>query len=492
MYRYYFLLLSLLIIAGCQDTSDSSSEKAAVADKQLAVEKQRKKHQNSYKPFPKGYGYMKNLKALQSATEQGDREVIRHHAWKLWAGIMQPDEKSGWPLWYSWPNTTAAFKPEKKSNLNSDDSTVATPVGESIRKKNKKNSVSVSTPAPVYDVPQPVIDNYPTVATKTAVKDGKHFQFNGDIMVATESLSREAMENIRKRKLFLKSTLDLLHKKKKHNIDLSKKFIVTKHMYWPVKANGVTGVPVWNNDFPDSFTGYAGYEKWNTLIGINPGGEEVGKTVAVEYLYGVLDHEAKKPIPTITRNAKVYGLDDFYYHQITQADWDSFDEADKAILNAASYWANNQAIGVGDYLVSIAMHVNTKELSSWTLQSVWWSDKPNQGQYAQSRPEMPKSTAGPWYHYLLTDAYAVPPNAKGELDIAVNPYIEGVSHPIATNCRNCHVRGGWPQGSTAGKASYQNPNCPGLLTYLTPESTCLNEITLTDYTWIIPDRAVSE
>ena len=129
------------------------------------------------------------------------------------------------------------------------------------------------------------------------------------------------------------------------------------------------------------------------------------------------------------------------------------------------------------------MHVNTKELASWTLQSVWWSDTPNQGMYAANRPDLPQAQ-GPWDHYLLTDAYAVPP-VNGQWAKAVNPYIEGVIHPIATNCRNCHVRAGWPQNLS----SYQNADCPELLQALSPSSACLNGITLSDYLWIIPDRA---
>jgi hypothetical protein len=50
----------------------------------------------------------------------------------------------------------------------------------------------------------------------------------------------------------------------------------------------------------------------------------------------------------------------------------------------------------------------------------------------------------------MTDSYAVPPNDKGEMDIAVNPYIEGVIHPVATSCRNCHVRAGWPTSTDHG------------------------------------------
>lgn len=456
---------------------------------------------SNYIPFPDGYGYMEDLKALQEATDQGNRAVIRQHAWSLWAGIMQPSEELGWPLWYSWPNTKAAFK-----------DTVPKPVGDkkgtkktqtkskkshsSVIQKNLENAPDVDTPAPVYDLPQQVIQDFPQGICKDSKGnsiscDGTHFLNNGDILIPTESLSRMAMDEIRDDKLYLQSTLNKKHQDGVAMLDLSPEWIVTKHMYWPVKAKGLTGIPVWKDNFPVNFTGYAGYEKWDTLVAVDPSGEKVGQQAEVSFLYGVKDNSGKAELPTVTANAQVYGLESFYYHKITQADWDSFDQADKAVLTSASYWANNQPIGVGDYLVTIAMHVNTKELPSWTLQSVWWSDTPDEGIYAENRPELPQAQ-GPWDHYLLTDSYAVPANADGKVDIAVNPYIEGVIHPIATSCRNCHVRAGWPTGKTAGTASYQNPDCPGLLDDLTPESECLKGLTLTDYLWIIPDRAVDD
>lgn len=449
---------------------------------------------DGYIPFPEGYGYMENIPALQKATDDGDRKTIREHAWKLWAGIMQPAKDGGWPLWYTWPNTKAAFAHSPSGKPGQTPSTAAANTGESLRAKNKKNIPDVNTPSPTYNIPAAVIRDYPKGICQqdgsTTVCDGTHFLFNGDIMIPTESLSQEAIDNIRGDKLYLASTLDTLHAKDVHELDLTQRFIVTKHMYWPVKAEGITGVPVWKNNFPPTFTGYAGYETWDTLIGIDPSGKTVGQIHEVAYLYGVKNHDGTEDLKTVKAKATVYGLQDFYYHKITEEDWAAFDDADKAILNAAGYWANNQAIGVGDYLITIAMHVNTKELPSWTLQSVWWSDEPDKGEYAADRPAIPQAK-GPWDHYLLTDAYAVPPNAKGELDIAVNPYIEGVIHPIATSCRNCHVRAGWPTGKQAGTASYQNPDCPELLAYLTPSSACLQKLTLSDYLWIIPDRAVS-
>ena len=200
-------------------------------------------------------------------------------------------------------------------------------------------------------------------------------------------------------------------------------------------------------------------------------------------------------MPTVKKSATVYGLDDFYFHKVTKAYWANFNDKDKAIIMTSSYWANNQPFKVGDYLVTVAMHVNTKELPSWTLQSVWWADDEEinkaDNPYGKNRPVLPNAQ-GPWQHYLMTDSYAVPPNNKGEMDIAVNPYIEGVTHPVATSCRNCHVRAGWPTAPdhNAGPASYQNPDCPELLAYITQETACLKTLSHSDYLWIIPDRAI--
>lgn len=193
----------------------------------------------------------------------------------------------------------------------------------------------------------------------------------------------------------------------------------------------------------------------------------------------------------MTASAKVYGLDDFYHHKVTEADWKSFDEADKAIITAASYWAYNEPFNVGDYLVTVAMHVNTKEIPTWALQSVWWSDQPNEGRYAENRPSLPQAK-GPWAHYLLADAYGIPDKSSNEQPVAINPYIELAIHSVATNCNNCHIRAGWPtKAKTPGgpTASYQNKDCPDPLATLNPDTPCLERLTLMDFQWIIPDRA---
>ena len=450
---------------------------------------------------------MEKLSELQRATDDGNKEVIRNHAWNLWAGIMQTDSNTGWPLWYSWENTTAAF-----SAATTDQSLKpAQPfIPKSLRTHNLGNASDVNTKTPIYCVPSEVQSLYPSAIKKQTIGDGKNFQNNGDIMIVTESLSKEAYDSIRDQKLYLKSTLDKKYKDNK-DVDIDQRSIVTKHMYWPVKANGLTALPVWKNQIKPNDPNYAGYEIWDSLVAIDPTGKQIGKKADVEFLYGVRqykkvwhcpsgsinpkDTDAPAMMPTVKKNATVYGLNDFYFHKVTEADWANFNDKDKAIITAASYWANNQPFNVGDYLVTVAMHVNTKELPSWTLQSVWWADEQEinkaNNPYGKNRPVLPNAQ-GPWQHYLLTDSYAVPPNDKGEMDIAVNPYIEGVIHPVATSCRNCHIRAGWPKATDhrAGTASYQNPDCRGLLEYINQETACLKSLSHSDYLWIIPDRAI--
>lgn len=442
----------------------------------------------AYQPFPKGYGYLEpaEIQALKQAVQNGDNRVTREHGWRLWAGIMQPAAGLDWPVWYTWPNSTGAFAAPPAPTASATQAS-ATPAKPRMGRLGRTTLTPVEVKnRPIYPIPQ----KFQRCAG--SVCDGAHFAFNGDIMIATESLSREAFDFIRdpKHPLYLQQTLNNLHADKVPGLNAPASYVVTKHMYWPVKADGLTAIPVWRDDYyhPD-FPGYAGYEKWRELIAVDPSGKQVGKTAAASYLYGVQKYD-KSPWPTITKEAKVYGLQDFYHHQVTQADWDSFDDGDKAILNTSSLWANGREFQVGDYLITIAMHVNTKEIPSWGLQSVWWSDQPDSKPYSANRPADLKAQ-GPWAHYLLTEAYGIPEKGRKDyLPIATNPYIELVTHPVGTNCYNCHVRAGWPAGGNDG-TSYQNKACPNLRATLNPNSSCLQPYTLTDFQWIIPDRARS-
>lgn len=450
----------------------------------------------SYVPFPIGYDYMdkKALVELEKAIKTRDNKVVREHAWKLWAGIMQPVPDSDWPLWMSWQNSSVVFAEKPPKGEVSSLSTQK--IHHTMRAQNKLHSPKVNTESPVYRVPDWILQQYPDsvsydIQSQTfSIKDGKYFLSNGDIMIATESISEQGVKSLVDGGLTQVSTLDKLHKDGINGVSVNPWTIVTKHMYWPVKKDGLTGLPVWwDKQYKTDFSGYVGYETWERAIAIDPSGAKAGKEAEVSYLYN-LHHYDGTPLPTVNKNVNTYSINDFYHHKVTQADWDTFDKNDQAIIHSASLWANGRPFEVGDFLVTVAMHINTKQLPAWTLESVWWSDTPNEGEYSTHRPSL-NHAKGPWKHYLLTEAFQTQGDKEGNLPIAVNPYIEGVTHPIATNCRNCHVRAGWPAASKTlpNGASYQNPLCQGLLTALAPQDTCFKSILLTDFMWIVPDRA---
>lgn len=174
-----------------------------------------------YQPFPAGYGYMEHVQALQQATNKGDRAIIREHGWKLWAGIMQPDAASGWPLWFTWPNTKGAFTatPAEIKEAGPSTSQTAT-LAVSMKQKSKSRSINVNTKGPVYPVPMQVQKMFPSAMCKSGgqitVCDGRNFVNNGDIMIPTESLSVELNDWIRLSKVYLAATLDKAHEQKVH------------------------------------------------------------------------------------------------------------------------------------------------------------------------------------------------------------------------------------------------------------------------------------
>ncbi|MCE3226489.1 MAG: hypothetical protein K0S32_1040 [Bacteroidetes bacterium] len=457
-----------------------------------------------YQPIPKGFDYPANTGTLNTAVVNADIVSIRGHAWSLFAGMMQPASNNvNWPVWYTWPNSVDAMRIKEKF-CQGETGLEAKPGKDmflSLIQQNKLHKTLVGTildtlRTPYYPIPNQVIEMFKNSDVFrnnfSTIIPGKHFLFNGDIMIPTESLSSDAFNWINNNRFYNKSVMDSLYSGNKgKNLNAPSSYIVTKHMYWPVLKGQLNLVPVWKaSSFSPDYAGYAGYETWKHFVAIDPG--HITNNVIpskLSYLYNVYNFDTTRFIgPVKVDRPKVYSINDFYYHQITQADWNSFDASDKAILMASSYWAYNKPIGVGDYLVTIASHINTKEIYSWTMQSAWWSDTPDDGPYSKNRPAL-ANAKGPWRHYELVDAYGVPVNNANQLPMASNPYIELVIHPQQTNCNNCHMRAGYPEANSSfvNGASYQNQSCKDLLMKLTEKTSCLQYYMRTDFQWIIPD-----
>ena len=158
------------------------------------------------------------------------------------------------------------------------------------------------------------------------------------------------------------------------------------------------------------------------------------------------------------------------------------------------------------------MHIITKEQPDWTFQSLWYSpdaDKLTSADIAVAGPRI--SVDKTFQHYLLTTTYGTtqgkghqnyyaPPNTQPNADIwpvAYNPYIElAASHPITTNCMNCHHRAAWPPFTSQtkpdeGRAStylQETPPNPNALEVFPETASIFNGLLTVDSMWAVSDR----
>lgn len=447
-------------------------------------------------PFPKGFDYPASSLTLEQMIKERDFAGVRKHGWYLWAGINQPG-RNGWPIWRSWYIATQVFA-LLPNGLDPEEGDQIVPLakGLSLQGHNANNSSPpISYPIPFYTIPQVIRDKYKTqlqdVALAADVADGENFQNNGDLMLVSEAYTTEAYQFIRKQKLYDSATLNALMYAGNNDIpQLPRRAIVLKHMYWPVKQDGLTALPVWDN--PPSIDSYTGFEiqnQWPRAVAIDPNRKTIPfrELADVAFLYGVRQPDGVTPLgPNNYEQVKVVSINDFYHKEITQTDYDALSVNDKILLDLCFYWAHNRLFKVGDYVVANASHIITKEITYWTLQSAWWSDKPNVGKHSTDRPDIPQAI-GPWKHYLLTTAYGISVKPAGDqLPVSFNPYIELASHPIQTNCRNCHVRAAWPSGSYLALPVPPNPDSTFNIMY---GNTIFKDLLRSDFLWTIPDRA---
>lgn len=476
------------------ETADRTTEHEPVrADDDAARTTAGEKHPI---PFPKGFDYPASPERLKMMIQERDFAGVRKHGWYLWAGINQPG-RNGWPIWRSWYIATQVFASSPQGlGAQETDENVPLATGLSLQSHNANNSSPpIDYPIPFYTIPQVVRDKYRNqlkhIHLAANVPDGENFQNNGDLMLVSEAYTTEAYQFIRNQKLYQSATLNALRTEgKKDTPGLPRLAIVLKHMYWPVKQDGLTALPVWDNPRSiDSYTGFEIQSQWPRAVAIDPRRATIPprETADVTFLYGVRHPDGVTPLgPNTYETAQVVSINDLYHKQITQADYDALSINDRILLDLCFYWTHNRLFKVGDYVAAVASHVITREIPYWTLQSAWWSDKPDEGRHSTDRPDIPQAQ-GPWNHYLLTTAYGITVKPAGdELPVSFNPYIELASHPIRTNCRNCHIRAAWPSGSYLKLPVPPNPDATANIPF---GDNIFKDLLRTDFLWTIPDRA---
>jgi len=485
-------------------------------------------------------------------------------------GSLEPSCWGAYRVWMTWPNTGRPLdhvgEPPAPIHLGRlrDANSRCDPSGHADPSKH----CTVNTPAPTYAVPPQVFQRACKLSERDAqtlvttdqpamiikyqqicreagapnvlcagadgrsavVCDGTSFVNQGDVMIATESISGPAYNRMQEHKLFAPGVLQGFYERGRSIASwIPTSAVVTKHMYWPVKGClpgvkvGSEGCRVRYGALPPwipakhrgknlaTDTSYGGYETWGEVVAIDTCAECPEGNQASLALWNVSGASA------ITTTApEIFDRSAFLGVQVSAgALANRFTAADRALLDQAMLWAYGpDAVGfeAGDYLMTVAMHINTKELPSWGLQSVWWSPKSDTLQqcpaddpahcYGQtdlfsatgaSGEILPTSGLTPlevsaldtnvstaWRdYYVMVDSWGIsreidgspvevanyfPSGAPqwatklpqgGEMDplpVAMNVYIEPVLHPLGTNCQNCHRRAGVPDTPCADYA----------------------------------------
>lgn len=469
------------------------------------------------------------------STRQGHK--TREHAWNLFADLMQtvddPKRGSIW-RWRSWPTATQAYYTGSQDQ--SQVKKIQKKQHSTLLQVNKSNiHDSINLPAPGYQVPAAVCKIISADSTGmngcTVPINGCEFQNNGDILIAGVIYNKPAFDHIRDNKLYDWNNLVSLWTNSYKNENWKERTIpsfpetaiVLKPMLWPVKQSGYTPLPVFplecysttqDCDVINGELAYSGFEEqrvWKDAVAITA--QAVGSdsvVSSIDFLYDVYrsDSYKEKLGPNTYTNVPVHSINEFYHWQVSEEEWNAMSCVDQAIISQSSYWAYNKPFEPGDYLVLVAMHVITKEMPSWTLQSFWWDNTPqaqsnnvkfNHQRNTVANPPMPEA----FNSYLMTSTYGM--NAQNtvpsEWPLAFNPYIElAAAHPINTNCRNCHMRGAFPNKkyretvglSLPNFASYLNPYFPNptALDTFNFSNNVLDSLLLMDFQWAISDRVI--
>jgi len=550
-----FSVLSMIVVLGCSQPEDSGKGSTDTGGPKPVVKQTAPASCDNLTPppiaqFPAGFDYPQSASTIQGWVQPGGGDRMRYHAFCVFAGLNQMVDLT--PTWRKWSTSTQAFpyqyNPWKPSatDLTGEQAQAARPV--TLNAKNQANGVvaagAINNPAPIYSVNQAVINNprYKQCLVQVPgtnyynLKDGVNFESNGDIMIAAVSYNKAAIDNILGTGLYnaaiLDSKLPPLATSPSNSIaQFPSTSIVLKVMLWPVAGGGatwtsVTALPVWdwdaNKPGSSSDNQYAGYEMqkfWRRAAAVSSGPVTTSEQKRVQFLYGVLDSNGQPLGPNTYNDGQLVGLDRFYSKKYTDNDLAALSDCDRAILDASAYWTYNRAFQSGDSLALVAMHIVTKEQSNWTFQSAWWHPDALQcvsgiasNRFCGDRPNSVPGGDTTYKNYMMTTTYGTtqqpsgthpnrysPPGTQGPVwPVAYNPYIElAASHPITTNCMNCHHRAAWPPttpGTKPDKGRFStylqtSPPNPNALEVFQTNNAVFNGLTMVDSMWAVSDRA---
>lgn len=339
--------------------------------------------------IPRQYGFPADHFHLLESLDRVDYAAMRRHAWDLWAGITHQNSPDDIAIFETWYPADHVFSGDA--------------------------------------VPQDHLRSFRT-HLDTAM------QHPGESLISHVMYNASARDHILKNGLNRRSTLDRINarfdtdKTPRHERTVQRfprDAIVIKMVWWPVKADGATALPVWDGPYlPIQADGtYLDMpaEKWPTAVWVLPPGTRSAPATA--------------PRSGLAMRGS-FPLESFYSFKITKRMLGRLDVSEQDGF---------KDIRAGDYAVLVAMHVTTREIHNWVWATYWWHDRPDEGHLAEHRPDTVK---GKWRRFLMNTAYSM--DTPGAPDkgphIVYNPYIEAkFKNGVQSNCAACHNRASYPE-----------------------------------------------
>ena len=209
--------------------------------------------------------------------------------------------------------------------------------------------------------------------------------------------------------------------------DFPRESVVVKSAWWPVAANRLTALPVWDAATNPARAVGNDHTTWRRVVAI--------------------DSRAIDSRTTERRTSITFANRD--YHDAVRVPLDAFRvrTVDRTLATTlmrdpaqrkAAVLALGRPLAAGDTLALVALHVATKEIRDWVWITLWWHDR--------------AALDTPLPHYELQVAFdaVTPREPVGSPLIVFNPWLEarfpdgGAGNGTRSNCLACHQRASYP------------------------------------------------
>lgn len=397
-------------------------------------------------PMPQGFDWPADPDSLyrisgglHTTTQNIDGTIDvaaqRHHGWELFAGVTQPSGSSNQlPVFHTWYTAEETFDPSD-GKIACNQRSLLIPLSLPTQLVMTLDSAAKSallqsgfSLSPRFDVDPTLLGSGSgtTVDPHDDVVAFSHVAFNGPMY-----------DYIRDNQYYKKSVLDATIDPKvalRPIVDPPTTAISLKFSWWPVAADALSVMPVWDNDprFPGDAKNPP--DTWKRVVMVDPIG---GLTAPANVTLAGFDHP----------NPQVVPLSKFYSVKVT-AEEATLANADFRI-QAATKDVLGRPLQEGDYLVMTALHIATREFDPWVFTTFWWTDQP--GANNPLSADMPSEVQGVFRNYQMDVSFNInQPKQNGAAPIAYNPWLELFQKGgTMSQCMACHARAAYGQGVQA-------------------------------------------